>query len=715
MKSRLLAASAFALAATSAAAQVGLARTAYTPQDPVLKRIWAIGQDSSWVQKLSQTLFDSLGPRLMGGPDISHAQDWLVQMYKSWGIDAKKEQYGTWRGWRRGYSHVDLIAPRQRTLDATMVGYSPGTKKQDVTADVVILPRFSSAAEFKAWLPQAKGKLVLADQPPLTCRPNADWQENATPASLANLQAARAAVAAEWTGRGGAGGGGGRGGGGGGRGNDSAFTAGIRAARTHADSVAAMSTYLGVPAAGAGRGAGGRGAGGGGGRGGANLDSIARVAVQKGDNAAIDAVLAQLEAQGGGVRGTGLSLALGGGTLGIALERGGAAGVLTTRPKDAWATREIFETYNTIAPTLSLSCEDYGLVYRLAENKQGPKIKMNLDGELLGEQPVFNVVARMQGTQLPNEYVMMSAHFDSWDGSSGATDNGTGTMTMMEAMRILKKVYPNPKRTILVGHWSGEEEGEVGSKAFTEDHPEVIKGLQGLFNQDNGTGRVERLNPGGLGDAGNHLYRWVSQLPLELRAQVNFNGGKGSPAGGGSDDYSFSCYVAPTFGMGARSWDYNAITWHTGHDTYDKVVFDDLKGNATMAAMLVYLASEDPTFISRDTSIVAQMHDPDPAVEAMRAQLAPVATPAGGGGRGGRGGGGGGGRGAGGRGNAAAPNAATYQEAVRLYAEAMKISSDSAQKLVAAGAGRGGGGGGRGAGGFPTCQKAPRVTSPRIR
>jgi Zn-dependent M28 family amino/carboxypeptidase len=54
---------------------------------------------------------------------------------------------------------------------------------------------------------------------------------------------------------------------------------------------------------------------------------------------------------------------------------------------------------------------------------------------------------------------MLSAHFDSWDGGTGATDNGTGTLVMMEAMRILKKVYPNPKRTILVGHWGSEEQG----------------------------------------------------------------------------------------------------------------------------------------------------------------------------------------------------------------------------------------------------------------
>ncbi len=73
-----------------------------------------------------------------------------------------------------------------------------------------------------------------------------------------------------------------------------------------------------------------------------------------------------------------------------------------------------------------------------------------------------NTIATIPGTEFADEYVILSAHFDSWDGGTGATDNGTGTITMLEAARILKKVYPNPKRTILVGHWGSEEQGLNG-------------------------------------------------------------------------------------------------------------------------------------------------------------------------------------------------------------------------------------------------------------
>jgi hypothetical protein len=512
---RLFAPLAAALALASFAAPTE-AQT-FPTDNPIIRQIWAIGMDSSWTERLSQSLFDSIGPRLTGTDEAKAGNDWLVSMYQSWGIDARNEQFGTWRGWRRGYSHIDLIEPRVRSLEGTMLGYSPGTGGKDLTATTIILPRFPDSTAFVKWLPLAKGKLILVSAPQPTCRPSEAWAENATPDSRERMDSLRAAVRREWGGR--------------------------------------------------------------------------------------------------DVRGTGYSLAIGTGELGLRLEEAGVAGIITSRPKNGWGTIEIFETYDKKAPAIALSCEDYGLVYRLTEHDQHPKLRLNLDAQLMGERPVFNTIAEIKGTEKPDEYVMLSAHFDSWDGSSGATDNGTGTITMMEAMRILKKVYPHPRRTILVGHWAGEEEGEVGSKAFTEDHPEVLKGLQALFNQDNGTGRIVRMSAAGLPDAAKHIQGWLDQLPTEFQQQINFSG-VGFPAGGGSDDFSFSCQGLPAFGLGALSWDYSNYTWHTNRDTYDKVVFDDLKKNATLTAMLAYLASEDPTMITRERVDLAQ------AAKEMEARMA---------------------------------------------------------------------------------------------
>ena len=336
------------------------------------------------------------------------------------------------------------------------------------------------------------------------------------------------------------------------------------------------------------------------------------------------------------VRRTGFATAssLGAGRLGRRLGEAGAAAVVTSRwDNNGWGTRRVFGDLRQVVPAIDLSCEDYGLVFRLAERNQGPTLRLRAEAEMRGEQPVFNTIAELKGSEKPNEYVMMSAHFDSWDGGSGATDNGTGSLVMLEAMRILKKVYPNPKRTILVGHWSSEEQGLNGSRAWAQDHPEVVRGLQALFNQDNGTGRIENLSGSGLLGAGGFLARWLEKVPDEIARNIRLSV-PGSPGGGGSDHASFVCYGAPAFGLGASDWGYGPYTWHTNRDTYDKIVFEDLTSNATLTAMLVYLASEDPQMVPRDR-------------RSFDVGDSPAAAALGRGGRGGRGGraGGGGGRG----------------------------------------------------------------------
>jgi carboxypeptidase Q len=521
------------------------AQTATT--DPVLKRMWTLGMDSSHTWDLAQTFFDSIGPRLTGTPQGTQASDWVIKTYKSWGIDAKREQYGTWRGWRRGVSHIDLIKPRVRSLEAMTLGYSPSTAGKDLVGGTIILPMVQDSNEFVKWLPTAKGKFVLISAAYPTCRPEDEWAVQATPESKARMDTTIVKLVADWATR---------------------------------------------------------------------------------------------------IRSTGYPVTAGNptGNLGLRLEKGGAAGVIVSNLASptggAWGTWTVYDTKNKTTPAIAMSCEDYGLLYRLTERKQGPQLRVHAESESLGEVPVFNTLGTIHGTEKPNEYILLSAHFDSWDGSQGATDNGTGTIMMMEAMRILKQAYPHPKRTIMVGHWPGEEQGLNGSRAFAYDHPEIVRAIQAGFNQDNGTGRIQTTSGVGLPDGGTHMQAWLAKLPQEFQQQVRYTG-VGAPATGGTDNASFDCYGAPVFGLGAVGWDYGSYTHHTNRDSFDKIVFDDLESNATLAAMLAYLASEDPTFITRE-----------------RADLTAAG---GGGGRGGRGAptgrgaitlGGAGGRGAGGgRGN----------------------------------------------------------------
>src|SRR5690606_30991759 len=120
--------------------------------DPVLRAIWEEATERSQLEPLAQALLDSLGPRLTGSPGMERAQDWAVRMLESWGVDARIEPYGTWEGWERGISHIDLLAPRVRSLEGRILAWSPGTGGRPVEGGVTFLPEIESAADWQAFL-----------------------------------------------------------------------------------------------------------------------------------------------------------------------------------------------------------------------------------------------------------------------------------------------------------------------------------------------------------------------------------------------------------------------------------------------------------------------------------------------------------------------------------------------------------------------------------
>jgi len=274
------------------------------------------------------------------------------------------------------------------------------------------------------------------------------------------------------------------------------------------------------------------------------------------------------------------------------------AGVITSRWSGGWGVNKVFSAGSDVVE-VDVSCEDYGLLVRLAESGHTPHLQIMAEAERRGTVEQFNVIGQITGTELPNEYVLLHAHLDSWHAATGATDNGTGTLVMLEAMRILRETYPEPRRTILVGHWGAEEQGLIGSGSFREDHPDVVDGLQAAFNQDNGTWRFEKIDGQGFADAANHLPRWMNPVPTEMASRVLLEL-PGPQANAGSDHTSFVCAGAPSFRLQSPYDEYRQYTWHTNRDTYDKIVFDDLKENATLAAMLAYGASEDPNRFGRE-------------------------------------------------------------------------------------------------------------------
>lgn len=468
-------------------------------QNEVIDKIIKEATENSKLEVLAHEIMDGVGPRLVGSPQMQKAHDLAVSTYQSWGIPARNEKWGEWRGWERGTTHIDMVAPWTKSLAGTQLAWSPASPAGGAKGEVIVLPEFASAEAFQKWLPSVKGKYVMISAPQVTGRPDYNWEEYATPESFEKIKAERTQINEAWTKR--------------------------------------------------------------------------------------------LEATGQDRR-----------ALPVALENAGALGIITSYWSNGFGANKIFSASTKKVPTVDLSLEDYGLLFRLAESGKKPQINLNAQSKETGVQPTFNTIAEIKGSEKPEEYVMLSAHFDSWDGGTGATDNGTGTILMMEVMRILKEVYPNPKRTILVGHWGSEEQGLNGSRAFVEDHPEMMGKIQALFNQDNGTGRIANISGMGFVDSYDYIGRWLNKVPREITKDLKTEF-PGNPGTGGTDHVSFVAAGVPAFNLSALNWSYFNYTWHTNLDTYDKIVFDDVRNNAILTAILVYMACEEPEMVSREQRI----------------------------------------------------------------------------------------------------------------
>lgn len=466
----------------------------------VREQIIKEANNNSQLEQLAFELLDVVGPRLVGTPQMTKANEWTVGKFKAWGIDAEMQQFGEWHGWERGISHIDMTYPRLKSLAGTQLAWSPSTNGKAVEGEVIIIPEFTDQLTYEAWLPQVKGKYVLTSMYQPTGRPDHNWKEFARPESFELMNKERSEATA-------------------------AFQKNIAKTNMSANSLPA------------------------------------------------------------------------------ALEEAGALGIVSSFWSKEFGANKIFGARTKDVPSVDVSLEDYGMLYRLAKNNMNPKIRIETSSKSLGTVPSFNTIATIKGTEFPDEYVILSAHLDSWEGGSGATDNGTGVIAMMEVARVLKKVLPNPRRSILIGLWGSEEQGLNGSRAFVLDNPAVIEKTQAVFNLDNGTGRVANIGGSGFVHAYDFMGRWMDAVPSEITRDIKTTF-PGTPGGGGSDHSSFVAAGVPAFMLSSLSWGYFTNTWHTNIDTYDKIVFDDLKYNVILTAIMTYMATEEDKLVDREQRVL---------------------------------------------------------------------------------------------------------------
>ncbi len=254
---------------------------------------------------------------------------------------------------------------------------------------------------------------------------------------------------------------------------------------------------------------------------------------------------------------------------------------------------------NKVVPTVVMSNEDFGRISRILDDGTTVVLEFNIVNRIYPEGATsYNTVAEIRGSDKADEVIMLGGHLDSWHAATGATDNAIGCTIMMEAARILKTLGVKPRRTIRVALWSGEEQGLLGSQAYVKEHfgsfedpkPGYEK-FGGYFNIDSGTGRLRGAGVFGPPEAANIL--------RDILAPFKDDGVVGASVTrsrrlGGSDNTSFNQAGLPGIGMGQDPIEYGTHTWHTNLDTYERILEDDVKKDATVVAWAVYqLAMRD--------------------------------------------------------------------------------------------------------------------------
>jgi Iap family predicted aminopeptidase len=261
-----------------------------------------------------------------------------------------------------------------------------------------------------------------------------------------------------------------------------------------------------------------------------------------------------------------------------------------------------------------LSSDDYLRLQRLIED--GVKVEIEADVKTKffeNDFQGYNVVAEIPGTdpQLKDEVVMLGGHLDSWHGATGATDNAAGCSVMMEVVRILKTLNIQPRRTIRIALWSGEEQGLFGSKGYVKNHfadtangqwllkPEHSK-ISAYYNLDNGTGKIR-----GVYLQGNEAVRPIFAKWLE---PFNEMGAKTLTINNtsGTDHLSFDRAGIPGFQFIQDEIEYDTRTHHTNMDTYDHLVGDDLKQAAVVIATFVYNTAQRDEKLPRKQMLPAR-------------------------------------------------------------------------------------------------------------
>jgi carboxypeptidase Q len=266
-------------------------------------------------------------------------------------------------------------------------------------------------------------------------------------------------------------------------------------------------------------------------------------------------------------------------------------------------------------PALTMATEQWDRIARILADKKPVELEINVKNIFYDDAMTqWDTTAEIPGTDKKDELVMLGAHLDSWHAGTGATDNGAGSIVMMEAVRILKAVGVKPRRTIRIGLWTGEEEGLLGSQWYVSKYfgtrpestdpdrkgdPTLIRRDSGpitvkpeaakvsvYFNVDNGTGKIRGVYLQENAAAAPIFEAWMkpfNDLGMDTLTMRNT---------GGTDHLSFDAVGIPGFQFIQDPMEYDTRTHHSNMDVYDRLQPEDLKQMAVIVASFVYMAAQ---------------------------------------------------------------------------------------------------------------------------
>jgi len=237
-------------------------------------------------------------------------------------------------------------------------------------------------------------------------------------------------------------------------------------------------------------------------------------------------------------------------------------------------------------PAAAISTEDADKLQRMQDRGTTVRIHLKMDAKFLPDADSFNVVGEIRGRERPDEVVLVSGHFDSWDVGTGSTDDGGGCVVSWEALRLMKKLNLRPRRTVRVVLWTNEENGTRGALAYRDRHKDELGNHVLMFESDGGVFR-----PTGFGFSGSDAARAkVTEIAALLRG---IQADHISAAGEGAD-------IGPSVqaaNIPAMSLDVDGnyfLIHHTDADTIDKIDPMDMSRASAAIAVMAYVIAEMP-------------------------------------------------------------------------------------------------------------------------